>query len=217
MDNTIFAQRLKEARIASKLTQIELSKMSGVTPATISAYECADGSKGKNPSLDNALKLAQALNVSLDWLCGSIVSNPKIQITDFLKLLVRIDEIITSPAVDKVDFADYDNRNNLSNAFKLIDDADWELARQEAEYRGKNFSYNLYTLTFNNYFINKFLREWANMRFLYKSKTIDESLYNLWLEKQFEEIDLAQKRNEEMSEEILNYGIEVDDLDDLDD
>lgn len=66
----IFARRLRKARERAKLRQCDLSEKAGVTAATISAYESYDGSKGKRPSLDNALKLATALNVSLDWLCG---------------------------------------------------------------------------------------------------------------------------------------------------
>lgn len=204
MDNTIFAQRLKEARIALKLTQTELSKLSGVTPATISAYECADGSKGKNPSLDNALKLAQALNVSLDWLCGSIVSSPKIQITDFLKLLVKLDEKGTKVSIDKINFAENINRNVLTNANSLITVDDWFMAQDIAEFEKEEVEYYLYPLAFNNYLINKFLREWGNMRKLYASKTIDESLYNLWLDKQFSEIDKLQKEDEERNNELLN-------------
>ncbi len=204
MDNTIFAQRLKEARTALKLTQTELSKLSGVTPATISAYECADGSKGKNPSLDNALKLAQALNVSLDWLCGSIVSSPKIQITDFLKLLVKLDEKGTKVSIDKINFAENINRNVLTNANSLITEDDWFMAQDYAEFEKEEVEYYLYPLAFNNYLINKFLREWGNMRKLYASKTIDESLYNLWLDKQFSEIDKLQKENEERNNELLN-------------
>ena len=67
---TLFAKRLKDARIKAGLTQGELSKKAGMTAASVSAYESSDGTKGKNPSLENAKSLAEALGVSLDWLCG---------------------------------------------------------------------------------------------------------------------------------------------------
>ncbi len=60
-----FGSRLREARLAANLQQIELSEKSGVNPKTISYYEVKD----KSPSMGNAMALAKALNVSLAWLC----------------------------------------------------------------------------------------------------------------------------------------------------
>ena len=60
-----FASRLREARLAANLQQTELSEKSGVNRKTISYYEVS----GKSPSMDNAMALAKALNVSLAWLC----------------------------------------------------------------------------------------------------------------------------------------------------
>ena len=68
---TIFAKRMKEAREKCKLKQNILALKVGVTPQTISAYENAEtDGKGKNPTLENAVAIANVLNVSLDWLCG---------------------------------------------------------------------------------------------------------------------------------------------------
>lgn len=61
-----FHKRLREARLRSGLTQGELANLAEITPASVSAYEKG----GKRPSLDFAAKLANILNVSLDWLCG---------------------------------------------------------------------------------------------------------------------------------------------------
>lgn len=204
MNTTIFAQRLKEARTAAKLTQAELCKMSGVTAATISAYESSDGNKGKNPSLDNALKLAQALGISLDWLCGSIVSKPQIQITDFLKMLVKLDENITHVSVDKVDFVCTDIKKNLPRAYNLISVDDWIEAQNIADNIDEELSYVLYPLAFNDWRINSFLQGWGNMRQLYHNRTIDKDLYEIWLEKQYSEIDKKQKQDEEFYNELMN-------------
>ncbi len=211
MNTTIFAQRLKEARTAAKLTQAELCKMSGVTAATISAYESADGSKGKNPSLDNALKLAQALGISLDWLCGSIVSKPQIQITDFLKMLVKLDENITPVSVDKVDFVGTDIQKILPDAYNLISIDDWLEAQSIANDIHEKFSYLLYPISFNDWRINGFLQGWENMRKLYHNRTIDKDLYEIWLEKQYAEIDKKQKQDEEFYNELLNANANTED------
>lgn len=73
--NNIFAKRLKEARLRAGLKQSDLAEKAGITAASISAYESADGTKGKNPSLENAKAIAGVLGISLDWLCGLIDSN----------------------------------------------------------------------------------------------------------------------------------------------
>ena len=69
MDLSVFGKRLKEARTEKKISQKELSALAGVSTVMISSYERSD-EKGGNPSLANAAAIANALNVSLDWLCG---------------------------------------------------------------------------------------------------------------------------------------------------
>lgn len=204
MDKKIFAQRLKEARLSSNLTQTELSKTSGVTSATISAYESPDGNKGKNPSLDNALKLAQTLGVSLDWLCGAIVSNDKIQITDFLKMLVKLYNHGYSVTIDAVDFAQEENQKKFPQVWGSItrDIEEFLDYKNHAEYCHETFHYRVEMLSFGSGYIDNFLREWNKMRVLYKSGTIDENLYNLWLNQQFKKIDQKQKEVYEVGEEF---------------
>ena len=65
-----FAMQIKREREKQGLTQAQLGEMVGVSSQTISAYEKNAFGKGKTPTLDNAITLAQKLNVSLDWLCG---------------------------------------------------------------------------------------------------------------------------------------------------
>lgn len=210
MDNTIFAKRLKEARTAAGLTQGELSKAAGVTAATISAYESADGTKGKNPSLDNALKLAQALHISLDWLCGSVVTNEKFQITDYLKMFVKLSEFC-GIAVDDVDFAVADNKTIFPNINELVfeDEEDWNYYSQMqdyAEYEHRCFTYYIPVVYFKNNYINSFFAEWQKMYRLLKSGTIDKNLYDLWLNQQYQKIDEEQKQNEELQKRNEEYN-----------
>jgi transcriptional regulator with XRE-family HTH domain len=57
-----FGEKLKELRTQTGLTQVQLAELSGVPLGTIRDYE-----QGKrDPLLRTALKLAQALNQSLD-------------------------------------------------------------------------------------------------------------------------------------------------------
>jgi len=61
-----FNKRLSELRKAKKFSQEELAKKAGVHTNVLGRYE-RDEAK---PSIDIALKLAEALGVSLDFLVG---------------------------------------------------------------------------------------------------------------------------------------------------
>lgn len=65
-DFSTLAQRIKSLRLSLKLTQREFAKKAGCTAATLSAYE--NGSK--SPSLEIVKGIAEAFNISIDWLCG---------------------------------------------------------------------------------------------------------------------------------------------------
>lgn len=59
-----FKNRIKKLRKDKKLTQSQLSELTGITTSLISKYE--NGSK--EVGLDNATRLAEALETSLDYL-----------------------------------------------------------------------------------------------------------------------------------------------------
>lgn len=62
-----FAERLKELRKQAHLTQVELAKLLGIGQ---SSY--ADWERGKKkPTQGNLVKIAQILNVSVDYLVGN--------------------------------------------------------------------------------------------------------------------------------------------------
>lgn len=61
-----FADRLKELRENSKMTQEELAKVLGVGRPTIAGYE----TKGKQPSYEILSKLSEILHCTTDYLLG---------------------------------------------------------------------------------------------------------------------------------------------------
>lgn len=61
-----FQKRLNEYLISKRWTQAKLAEESGLTPVTINRY--VNGSR--TPRLDHLISIADALCVSIDWLCG---------------------------------------------------------------------------------------------------------------------------------------------------
>jgi len=80
-DMAAFAERLKALREARKLTQARLAELIGVNPRAYNRWERGNFV----PQLDTLIKIADALNVSLDELTGRsptaqepAVHNPKL-------------------------------------------------------------------------------------------------------------------------------------------
>ena len=63
---SIFSERLKELRKEKKLTQTELASKLDISQKSYSNWESGKA----EPTLDNIIKLADLLEVSLDWLFG---------------------------------------------------------------------------------------------------------------------------------------------------
>ena len=79
-----FSERLKERRKQAHLTQVELASKLGIVQ---SSY--ADWERGKKkPTQDNLVKIAQVLNVSVDYLVGN--SEEKADELDNIELLFRM-------------------------------------------------------------------------------------------------------------------------------
>ena len=67
-----FKENLKEAMFCKQLMTADLAAMTGINAGTISSYL---KTKGSMPPADKALKLAQALDVSVDFLVNGFESN----------------------------------------------------------------------------------------------------------------------------------------------
>ena len=61
-----FPKRVKFARLNLGMKTVQLGEIIGVSANTISLYE----REKCEPTMKTLIKLADALNVSLDWLCG---------------------------------------------------------------------------------------------------------------------------------------------------
>ena len=80
----VFAERLKELRKEARLTQVELAKRLGIGQSSYADWERGN----KNPTQDKLIRLAQILNVSVDYLVGN--SEAKSEELDNIELLFRM-------------------------------------------------------------------------------------------------------------------------------
>lgn len=68
MGRKILGERIKKARLQKNLTQIELAKKIGVEQPAINRYE--SGKRSNRVDMENIIKIAEVLDVSLDYLFG---------------------------------------------------------------------------------------------------------------------------------------------------
>lgn len=64
--NAIIAERIKQRRKELQMTQRDLAKAARVALGAISMYENAQ----VRPSINTMIRIANVLDVSIDWLCG---------------------------------------------------------------------------------------------------------------------------------------------------
>ena len=79
-----FAERLKTLRKQVKLTQAQIAEKLNISQQAYASWE----KKKKKPTQDNLVKIAQILNVSVDYLVGN--SEAKSEALDNIELLFRM-------------------------------------------------------------------------------------------------------------------------------
>ena len=79
-----FSERLKELRKKANFTQVEVAEKLGISQPAYASWE-----RGvKKPTQENLIKIAQVLNVSVDYLIGN--SEEKSDELDNIELLFRM-------------------------------------------------------------------------------------------------------------------------------
>ena len=84
-----FAERLKGRRLKIGVTQRDFARQTQIAPGTLSAYERGH----KTPTIEVALRIADALKVSIEWLCGRTDTDAKGGITTYGELMMTLDGI----------------------------------------------------------------------------------------------------------------------------
>jgi len=103
-----FGEKITLVRKQKQLSQAELGKLSGVSGDIVGKYERDE----MKPSIETARKLAEALDVSLDYLVGDAA----VAVMD-KKTLKRLEDIEALPETDKVHI--FYALDNLIKAAKL--------------------------------------------------------------------------------------------------
>lgn len=149
-----FAQRLRLTRNQRGMTQKELAEKVGTTPATISAYESLDDGKRITPTMDNLIALANALETSLDYLCGveqkHATEDPLEQAKAFLSALTDIRTVFGDEVKIETDVRD--GEMGIYGGAAVIMFSETTV-------------------------INDFLKEWNGVHGLLKNNTIDDVTY----------------------------------------
>lgn len=79
-----FSERLKDLRKQAELTQVDVAEKLGISQPAYASWE-----RGiKKPTQENLVKIAQVLNVSVDYLVGN--SEERIDELDNIELLFRM-------------------------------------------------------------------------------------------------------------------------------
>lgn len=143
-----FAKRLKEARQKKGWSQSELAKAAKTTATTVSKYEA--GNETSKPSLELAATFAQALEVSLDWLCGIEQNTEKAnRITDF------------------------DVKSYLYSLVRIVTELSTDIKTEGVKLGGEN----AVSITIPNNVIGSFIVKVSDLLKVYRAGSLTEDLY----------------------------------------
>lgn len=165
MGKNILASRLKELRESLVMSQTVFADSIELNQQTYSLYE-----RGKRTPIDVVVKIAEKYNISTDWLLG-ISDNPKDNLplntcSDIFKILLKL------AALNGV----------------WIDDGFYKLKENYNRSYDNAFSEAM-MLCFNDSTINSALQGWQKMKNLLSAGTIDQEVYDLWVEKTLKQLD----------------------------
>lgn len=157
----MFDQRLLEARKKKGLTQKQLSDAAGIHPASYSAYE----TNKKVPPVDILVKIADALEVSIDWLCGRKTESDMSTYGDIARALVHL-------------FQALNGRYHLKTGTK------WTETSEEEAIPSYYAQITLWDEELHN-----FLQKAEKYEDMSKGNQDEQELYFAWLEKKLSELD----------------------------
>lgn len=160
----VLSKRIKELRQKKNLTQRQLAKMANTTPTSVSAYE-----KGqKTPSIEVLCNIANALETSVDWLCGNKITKPIYTYADVIKSLLSALSNIEFTIIDCDDYYEYRLGEAEGIFLKMDDDV-----------------------------LKQFLKDYRKMESVYNDGIINDDMLNSWLNGQYLKYNIPIADNQE--------------------
>ena len=155
-----FSSRIKELRNSLKMTQSDFASSINSSQNALSGYENGD----RIPSYDVLVAIVSKYNISLDWLCGlsTIKSN--------------IGKITNYPDLFRLFITLLDTRYSESPTTPIID-----VISTDTE--------NVVLTLHADPNIQEFFTEWCSVFKLHCNGTIDDELYNLWIDKELKKYE----------------------------
>lgn len=161
MNQKVFVARLREARKEKGLTIQELADACGVSLSAMNRYVALTS----QPTLEMACKIAQALGVSLDWLCGQ-EEKPG---PPTMGLVLRVLSLLLTTTTVKLD--------HKIRGIMAADFVEDESGDSYIKINKKNLNN---TIDFES---------WKKLLDLYDSQAIDYEMYSAWIEKKIEAVN----------------------------
>lgn len=202
----IFFIRLKETRTKLGLTQKQVSEAANISAASYSAYEQQDG---KTPPLDIAYRIADALNVSLDWLTGRENDHTIKTYQELALLLVKLSMGIGLYIGVQEDVEEADALNFLCTLKFVGFTGTNDITPDDLEEKDNFYNQMLNDAKNGTRFVD-FLKEWKKIYKLFYLGTIDANLYELWCNKAISELKGDARRSSSLKSGILNTAYDND-------
>ena len=158
----VIGKRIKSIRESAAMTQKNFCELINCTQAALSGYE--NGSK--IPSIDTLYTISTKCKVSLDWLCGLINNNDnKLSINTNADIITVINELLKNKDIvlDRVE-----------RTHTYIDGTSGY---------PQSYTDNELAVCFNDDMFKTYLDKLKQMQDLLNNNTIDDELYELWLNK----------------------------------
>lgn len=197
-----FAQAIKQKREEKGWTQAKLGQEIGVSSQTISAYEKNAFGKGKVPTLDNAILLAEKLEISIDALYGLEPQTTKIKsLADVLKLLEVLEEYVDcSMSVIEVD----------------LPPEQWETVETSYDFYEEIKTETVTQILLDNSFLTSFFSKQGEVAQLYKKGTIPKDFYESWRLGEIGKLEWHEVTNKTEAQKRLNASYSELDISDGD-
>ena len=169
-----FSERMEKARNTLRITKSDLAAMSGVSKQAISFYESKDPKNRRAPTVENAAKIAEALGVTVDWLCG--LNDQYGRAFDSLDYGIMAQQWIS--------FSEF---CRAKSAFTDRADPSDGLVITEGQC----------SLVTHDPVLVKFLGDWLHMKTLFDNGVISEGIFNDWLDASMRKLSAIQMMEEE--------------------